>query len=100
MGSEEGMAKRGQTRGGTSWTASVAARTEGKAQVATLVGSRGINRNVASVTMPSVPSAPMKSLVVSNPVADLRARERVLMTSPDGRTTVCRSTDLKHTSAF
>ena len=41
-----------------------------------------------SVTIPSVPSAPMKSLVVSNPADDLRARLRVLMTFPFGRTTV------------
>ena len=38
--------------------------------------------------MPNVPSAPMKSLVVSNPADDLRALRRVLITSPDGRTTV------------
>ena len=38
--------------------------------------------------MPKVPSAPMKSLVVSNPTADLRALLRVLMTFPEGRTTV------------
>lgn len=42
------------------------------------------------MTIPSVPSAPMKSFVVSNPVEDLRARRRVLMTSPLGSTTVCR----------
>ena len=39
--------------------------------------------------MPSVPSAPMKSFVVSKPADDLRARLRVLMTSPEGSTTVC-----------
>lgn len=44
-----------------------------------------------SVTIPRVPSAPMKSFVVSNPAEDLRARLRVLMTSPDGRTTVCKN---------
>lgn len=32
----------------------------------------------------------MKSFVVSKPAEDLRARLRVLMTSPDGRTTVCK----------
>lgn len=74
--------------------------------MATLVGTLGANRNVAgivlelechpeyqmpnlpSVTIPSVPSAPMKSLVVSKPAEDLRARRRVLITLPDGRTTV------------
>lgn len=43
---------------------------------------------VPSVTMPRVPSAPMKSFVVSKPVADFLALLRVLMTSPDGSTTV------------
>lgn len=38
--------------------------------------------------IPSVPSAPTKSFVVSNPAEDLRDRRRVLITSPDGRTTV------------
>jgi hypothetical protein len=74
--------------------------------MATLVGTRGANRKVAktllvsvccpeswmqelpSVTMPSVPSAPIKSLVVSKPAEDLRARRRVLITLPEGRTTV------------
>ena len=42
-----------------------------------------------SVIIPSVPSAPMKSFVVSNPAEDFRDRLRVLTTSPDGRTTVC-----------
>ena len=39
--------------------------------------------------IPSVPSAPMKSFVVSNPAEDFRERLRVLTTSPDGSTTVC-----------
>lgn len=99
----------------TSWTASVARCTLGKLQIATLVSSSGARRSVASVTMPSVPSAPMNlkgvghvgegqcaraqeakvrvratdSLVVSNPAELLRALLRVLMTSPLGRTTVC-----------
>lgn len=42
-----------------------------------------------SVTIPSVPSAPMNSFVKSGPAADLRALERVLMISPFGSTTVC-----------
>lgn len=41
-----------------------------------------------SVTMPSVPSAPMNILVRSNPADDLRALRRVLMTLPFGSTTV------------
>jgi len=45
--------------------------------------------NIPSVTIPSVPSAPMKSLVVSNPAEDFLDLRRVLMTSPEGRTTVC-----------
>ena len=35
-----------------------------------------------------VPSAPMHSLVRSNPAADLRDLHLVLMISPEGRTTV------------
>ena len=38
--------------------------------------------------IPRVPSAPMKSLVVSNPADDLRDLRRVLITSPEGKTTV------------
>jgi hypothetical protein len=53
------------------------------------VGNNGANLSVASVTIPKVPSAPIKSLVISGPAADLRALERVLMISPEGRTTVC-----------
>lgn len=34
----------------------------------------------------------MNNFVVSNPAADFRARWRVLMTSPEGRTTVYRDT--------
>ena len=41
-----------------------------------------------SVTMPRVPSAPIKSFVVSKPADDFRARLRVLMTLPEGSTTV------------
>lgn len=74
-------------------------------------GALGEKGCAPSVTMPSVPSAPMNLssnepmrqrerlgrsrsartyiLVVSQPAADLRARWRVLMTSPLGRTTVC-----------
>lgn len=48
-------------------------------------------RRAPSVTIPRVPSAPMKSFVVSNPADDFRARRRVLMTSPDGSTTVYKS---------
>ena len=75
--------------------------------MATLVGTTGASRSVAverdgnvyarqqvdgatapSVTIPSVPSAPMNNLVVSKPADDLRARRRVLITFPFGRTTV------------
>jgi len=41
-----------------------------------------------SVTIPSVPSAPMNSLVRSKPADDFLALCLVLMTSPEGRTTV------------
>jgi hypothetical protein len=44
--------------------------------------------NTPSVTTPRVPSAPMKSLVVSNPADDFLALLRVLITCPSGRTTV------------
>ena len=73
----------------TSVTAETAVATSGNWATATEVGSLGASRSVASVTIPRVPSAPMKSLVVSKPAEDLRARRRVLMTSPEGRTTVC-----------
>lgn len=43
---------------------------------------------IPSVTIPKVPSAPMKSLVVSKPVADFLARLRVFITSPEGNTAV------------
>lgn len=43
---------------------------------------------VPSVMIPSVPSAPMKILVMSIPADDFRARRRVLMTLPLGSTTV------------
>ena len=45
-----------------------------------------------SVTTPNVPSAPIKSLVVSKPAADFLARLRVLMISPLGSTTVLGAT--------
>ena len=67
-----------------------ALRTLENRAVATVVGTTGARRMVTSVTMPSVPSAPMNNFVVSNPADDLRERRRVLITSPDGRTTVCR----------
>ena len=73
-----------------SMTASLALRTSGNRAVATVVGTSGARRMVTSVMIPSVPSAPTNNFVVSNPAADLRARRRVLITSPDGRTTVCR----------
>lgn len=44
--------------------------------------------DIPSVTIPNVPSAPIKSFVVSNPVEDFRALRRVLITSPSGNTTV------------
>jgi hypothetical protein len=71
-------------------TASLALRMSGKRAVATVVGMTGVRRMVTSVMMPSVPSAPMNSFVVSNPADDLRERRLVLITSPDGRTTVYR----------
>jgi len=41
-----------------------------------------------SVMIPRVPSAPVNNFVVSQPADDFRDRRRVLITSPDGRTTV------------
>jgi len=73
-------------------TASLALRTLGNRAVATVVGRTGARRMVNSVTMPRVPSAPMNSFVVSNPADDLRDRRLVLITSPEGRTTVCQMT--------
>lgn len=96
----------------TSITASVALRTLGKWTAATVVGRTGASlivtvsrcqvgyhnflndTSLPSVTMPRVPSAPMNSFVVSNPADDLRDLRRVLMTSPDGRTTVCVAREL------
>lgn len=49
---------------------------------------RHIRMFLPSVIIPSVPSAPINSLVMSNPAADLRDRLLVLMTLPDGRTMV------------
>jgi hypothetical protein len=40
------------------------------------------------VIIPRVPSAPMNNFVVSNPAEDFRDLLRVLITSPDGSTTV------------
>jgi hypothetical protein len=71
-------------------TASLALRMLGNRTVATVVGTTGARRMVNSVTMPRVPSAPINSLVVSNPADDLRDRRLVFITSPEGRTTVCR----------
>src|SRR6266702_1866730 len=71
-----------------SMTASLALCTSGNRAVATVVGTTGARRMATSVTMPSVPSAPTNSIVVSNPADDLRERRLVLITSPDGRTTV------------
>jgi hypothetical protein len=68
--------------------APTASSTPPNPTTAHLVGKSGASLNVASVTIPRVPSAPMKSLVISGPAADLRALERVLMISPEGRTTV------------
>jgi hypothetical protein len=71
-------------------TASLALRMLGNRTVATVVGTTGARRMVISVMMPRVPSAPINSLVVSNPADDLRDRRLVFITSPEGRTTVCR----------
>jgi len=71
-------------------TASLAWRALGNRAVATVVGMTGASRMVTSVTMPRVPSAPINSFVVSNPADDLRDRRLVFITSPEGRTTVCR----------
>ena len=49
-----------------------------------------------SVMIPSVPSAPIKSLVVSNPADDFLARRLVLITSPLGRTTVLKESGTKY----
>ena len=51
-----------------------------------------------SVTIPRVPSAPIKSLVVSKPADDFRALRLVFITSPLGRTTVLLS--YENLSAF
>lgn len=85
--------KRVGKKGGTKKTyisvaAPTASSTPPNPTTAHLVGSNGASRKVASVTIPRVPSAPMNSFVISGPAADLRALERVLITSPEGRTTV------------
>ena len=72
-----------------SMTASLALRSSGNHVVAMVVGMNGAKRIVTSVMLPSVPSAPTNSFLVSNPAADLRARHQVLINSPDGKTTVC-----------
>jgi hypothetical protein len=41
-----------------------------------------------SVTIPSVPSLPMNILVISKPTDDFRERRLVLITFPEGNTTV------------
>src|ERR1700761_5130328 len=66
-------------------TASLALRMSGNRAVATVVGTTGARRIVTSVMMPSMPSTPINSFVVSNPADDLRERRVVLITSPDGR---------------
>lgn len=48
----------------------------------------GERSDALSVMLSSVPSAPMKSFVVSNPVLLLRDRRCVLTTSPLGSTTI------------
>jgi len=50
--------------------------------------STGASEHLPSVTIPNVPSAPTNSLVKSNPAADLRDLRLVLITSPEGKTTV------------
>ena len=86
----EGRGKEKEEGGRTyiSVAAPTASSTPPNPTTAHLVGKSGASLSVASVTIPNVPSAPMKSLVISGPAADLRARERVLITSPEGRTTV------------
>ena len=49
---------------------------------------RAISKKAPSVIIPRVPSAPINNLVASNPADDLRDLRRVLMTSPEGKTTV------------
>ena len=93
-----------------SQTARVALRGSGNETTPTDVVNLGTNRIVAgggggicncqqnriqelkilapSVTIPSVPSAPMNNLVRSNPAEHFRARCRVFITSPEGRTAV------------
>ena len=66
-----------------SMMALLALRTSGNRAVAMVVGTSGARRMVTSVRMPSVPSAPTDNFVVSNPAADLRARRRVLINSPE-----------------
>jgi hypothetical protein len=75
--------------------APTASSTPSNPTTAHFVGSNGASLNVASVTIPRVPSAPMNSLVVSKPALDLRARWRVLIISPEGRTTVWESVRLE-----
>ena len=66
-----------------SMAALLALRTSGNRAVAMVVGTRAARRMVTSVMMPSVPSAPTNNFVVSNPAANLRARRRILITSPE-----------------
>lgn len=90
--SQAGMREIRRKRAGIKTYTSVAAATASSTPLnpttAHLVGSNGANLSVASVTIPNVPSAPMNNLVVSNPALDFRARWRVLITSPEGSTTV------------
>ena len=51
--------------------------------------NRDYGTYLPSVIIPKVPSAPMNNFVTSKPAEDFLARCRVLMTSPEGRTTVC-----------
>lgn len=91
-----------------SCTALTATSTFGNCAIATLVGKNGANlrvtavsgstkwdttgprHNMPSVMIPKVPSAPMKSFVVSKPAADFLARRLVLTICPFGRTAVYR----------
>ena len=85
---EEGEGEEEEEKTHISVAAATASSTPPNPTTAHLVGNNGASLNVASVTIPSVPSAPMNSFVVSNPALDFRALWRVLITSPEGNTTV------------
>ena len=68
--------------------ASLTLRMLGNRAVATVVGMTGMRQIVTSVTMPRMLSASINSFVVSNLADNLCERHLVLITSPDGRTTV------------